>query len=219
MFFNSKNSKLNSLNLYGVLGISFMFLFSCSPKLKQSFSKLSKPERTWVTFHPFKAKKAYLISLEAEGVKDSLKVVTIIGTDNNGGQLDAFKHSYWMARLTQGIGKQSAYSLGKAHEKGNYQTYKKRKLEDGLLPDKPATDMDLFNNHVGIRIGRQKDIRSKNKLIQTVLDSVQEGKMRVLLKDSLGNFLDCQQKRIPLDSLKHKWNTKKCLVPSNVMSF
>ena len=197
----------------------FIVLGSCSPKLKQSFSKLSKPERTWVVFHAFKAKRAYQISLEAEGVKDSLKAASIIGTDNNGGKLDAFKHSYWMARLTQSIGKQSAYSLGKAHEKGNYQTYKKRKLEDGLLPDKPATDMDLFNNHVGIRIGMQKNIRSKNKLIQIVLDSVNEGKMRVLLKNNLGNFLDCQEKSIPLDSLKHKWNTKKCLVPSNVTSF
>jgi hypothetical protein len=197
----------------------FIVLGSCSPKLKQSFSKLSKPERTWVVFHAFKAKRAYQISLEAERVKDSLKVATIIGTDNNGGKLDAFKHSYWMARLTQSIGKQSAYSLGKAHEKGNYQTYKKRKLEDGMLPDKPATDMDLFNNHVGIRIGMQKNIRSKNMLIQTVLDSVNEGNMRVLLKNNLGDFLDCQEKRIPLDSLKHKWNTKKCLVPSNVRSF
>lgn len=197
----------------------FIVLGSCSPKLKQSFSKLSKPERTWVVFHAFKAKRAYQISLEAERVKDSLKVATIIGTDNNGGKLDAFKHSYWMARLTQSIGKQSAYSLGKAHEKGNYQTYKKRKLEDGMLPDNPATDMDLFNNHVGIRIGMQKNIRSKNMLIQTVLDSVNEGNMRVLLKNNLGDFLDCQEKRIPLDSLKHKWNTKKCLVPSNVRSF
>ena len=75
--------------------------------------------------------------------------------------------------------------------------------------------MDLFNNQVGISIGKQKDNNLKNKLIQTVLDSVKEGKMRILLKDSSGNFLDCENKRIPLDSLKHKWNTKKCLVPSN----
>ena len=197
----------------------FIVLASCSPKLKQSFAKLSKPERTWVAFHAFKAKRAYQISLEAEKITDSIKKKNTIGVDISGGKLDAFKHSYWMARLTQGIGKHSTYSLGKAHEKGNYQTYKKRKLEDGLLPDKAATDMDLFNNHVGITIGMHKNIKSKNNLIQTVLDSVKEGKMRVLLKDSLGNFLDCQQKRIPLDSLKHKWNTKKCLVPSNVTSF
>lgn len=188
---------------------------SCSSTLKTSYGKLSSAEKTWVVFHGFKAKKAYSISLEAEGITDSIKLKKIIGTDISGGKLDAFKHSYWMARLTQGIGKRSAYSLGKAHEKGNYQTFEKRQLEDGFLPDKPSTEMDLFNNQVGITIGMQKDINSKDKLIQTILDSVKEGKMRILLKNSSGDFLDCKEKRIPLDSLKHKWNTKKCLVPSD----
>ena len=195
--------------------IGFILLTSCSSTLKTSYSKLSSAEKTWVVFHGFKAKKAYSISLEAEAVTDSIKKKKIIGMDIRGGKLDAFKHSYWMARLTQNIGKRGAYSLGKAHEKGNFQTFKKRQLEDGILPDKHSTEMDLFNNQVGIIIGIQKNNTSKNKLIQTVLDSVKEGKMRVLLKDSSGNFLDCEKKIIPLDSLKHKWNTKKCLVPSN----
>ena len=196
----------------------FILLGSCSPKLKQSFSKLSKPERTWVTFHSFKAKRAYIISLEAERVKDSLKIVNLIGRDNNGGKLDAFKHSYWMARLTQDIGKRAAYGLGKAHEKGNYQTYKNRKLEDGFLPDKPSTEMDLFNNQVGINVGQNFRKVPRNLLIQKLIDSVENGKLRILKKDSLGNFLDCQNKKIPLDSLKGKWYTKKCLVPSNQTS-
>ena len=79
--------------------IFFLILTSCSPKLKQSFKKVSKPEKTWVIFHPFKAKRAFLISKEAENVKDSMAFVGSIGKDNNGGQLDAFKHSFWMARL------------------------------------------------------------------------------------------------------------------------
>ena len=203
--------------IYSLIG--FLLLASCSSTIKTSYGKLSSAEKTWVVFHGFKAKKAYDISLEAEGVTDSIKKKRIIGTDISGGKLDAFKHSYWMARLTQDIGKRSAYSLGKAHEKGNYQTFKKRQLEDGFLPDKPSTEMDLFNNRVGITIGIQKNITSKNKLIQTVLDSIIKGKMRILLKDSSGKFLNCDKKRIPLDSLKHKWNTEKCLVPSDRMSF
>ena len=97
----------------------FCFIFlGCSPKLKQSLSKLSKPERKWVIFHPFKAKRAYAVSVEAQLVKDSIKRLnTVVGKDNNGGKLDAFKHSYWMARLTQDIGERAAYTLGKAHEK------------------------------------------------------------------------------------------------------
>tara|TARA_R110002073_G_scaffold57778_4_gene146699 strand:+ start:112056 stop:112466 length:411 start_codon:yes stop_codon:yes gene_type:complete len=130
------------------LKVFFLILIfsSCSPKLKQSFSKLSPPEKSWVVFHAFKAKKAYSISLEAERVKDSMNGHASVGSDPNGGKLDAFKHSYWMARLTQNIGKNAAHSLGEAHEKGNYKTYKKRKLEDGFLPDKQSSEMDLFNN-------------------------------------------------------------------------
>ncbi len=178
--------------------------------------KLSRPERTWVTFHPFKAKKAYVISLEAQNVKDSImQVNSVIGKDNNGGKLDAFKHSYWMARLTQGIGKRAAFRLGKAHEKGNYQTYQRRRLEDGLLPDKPSTDMDLYNNNIGIKVGSIFKKASKKVLMHTLIDSLRNGKLRVLNKDKNGNFLDCQHKSIPLDSLKNKWDTKKCLIPSN----
>lgn len=198
------------------LSILLLFLFvGCSPTLKSSFKKLSKPERSWVIWHPFKAKKAYKISLEAEKTKDSIKHTNLIGKDNNGGQLDAFKHSFWMARLTQNIGKRAAFTLGKAHEKGNYQTFLKRRLEDGMLPDKPSTDMDLYNNNIGISVGKQFKKASKPQLISVLIDSIRQGKMRVLLKDKNGYFLDCDKKRIPLDSLKHKWNTKKCLVRSN----
>ena len=56
---------------------------------------------------------------------------TSIGDDNNGGALDAFKHAFWMARLTQGIGHRASLSLGKAHEKGNYKAFlnQSRQLE------------------------------------------------------------------------------------------
>jgi len=192
-----------------------LFLTSCSSNLKHSFSKLSKPEKTWVAFHPFKAKSAYLISLEAERVKDSIALLNIIGDDNNGGRLDAFKHSFWMARLSQHIGKRAAYRLGKAHEKGNYRTYERRRLEDGFLPDKQSSEMDLFNNEIGLKVGSSFKKASKNLLIQKLLDSLENGKLRMLKKDEFGDFLDCQNQKIPLDSLKSKWDTEKCLVPSN----
>ena len=193
----------------------FVIFMGCSPKLRQSYAKLSKPEKTWVIFHPFKAKKAYRISNNIDYVTDSIAKAGIIGNDNNGGRLDAFKHSYWMARLTQGIGKRAALSLGEAHEKGNYKTYKKRQLEDAVVPDKASTEMDLYNNSVGARTGTfYKNTRDKN-LILMLLDSLRAGKLRVLYKDDQGNFLDCQHQKIPLDSLRLQWHTPKCLVPSN----
>jgi len=197
----------------------FFLMQACSPRLRKSYAKLSPPEKSWVVFHPFKASNAYTISQEAENIKDSIAKHDIIGNDNNGGHLDAFKHSYWMARLTQDIGKRAALSLGEAHEKGNYKSFKKRKLEDGLLPDKPSSDMDLYNNIIGINIGIKNKITSKKVLIQKVLNSLQHGRLMILSKDSLGNFLDCQQRIIIIDSLKHRWDTKKCLVPSNKTPF
>ena len=200
---------------YFVLFFLLLLINGCSPKLKQSFSKVSKPEKTWAFFHVFKAKKAFLITKRVEKTIDSMKNEGVIGKDINGGHLDAFKHSFWMVQLTQGIGKRAAYRLGKAHEKGNYQTFKKHQLEDGVLPDKPSSEMDLFNNKVGINIGSKYKNTSKKELITYLLDSLRLGKLRILSKDNQGNFLDCQKKAIPLDSLLHKWNTKKCLVPSN----
>lgn len=195
----------------------FLLIFSagCSPTLRHSYAKLSPPEKGWVIFHPFKASKAYGISKEAEKVKDSISKVDIIGNDNNGGKLDAFKHSFWMARLTQSIGNRAAMSLGNAHEKGNYTTYKKGSLEDGLLPDKQSTDMDLHNNSVGNTIGINNLKSSRSRLIEVVMDSLHKGSLKILNKNNEGFFLDCDDKIIPLDSLKNKWNTRKCLVPSN----
>ncbi len=197
------------------LFIVVFLLNSCSPKLSQSFKKVSNPEKIWVIFHPFKAKKAFKISKEVEKVKDSIAHVEIIGKDNNGGQLDAFKHSFWMASLTQKIGKRAALSLGKAHEKGNYQSFKKRQLEDGVLPDKPSSEMDLFNNVIGVRVGYKYKKASKNIIIQQLLTKIGEGELRILKKNNLGNFLDCQNKIIPFENLQHRWETKKCLMPSN----
>ena len=200
---------------YFLLFFLLIMLSGCSPKLKQSFAKVSKPEKAWVFFHPFKAKKAFLITKSVEKTVDSIKITDIIGVDSNGGRLDAFKHSFWMVKLAQGIGKNAAYRLGKAHEKGNYQTFKKHQLEDGALPDKPSSEMDLFNNLVGINIAKYSDDVSNKVLIKKVLDSLWQGNLKVLSKDTQGRFLDCDHNIIPLDSLLHKWATKKCLVPSN----
>jgi len=199
---------------YFLLFFALFLMIGCSPTLRHSYAKLSSPEKNWVALHSLKAKRAFLISKEVEKVADSIAAENIIGDDNNGGHLDAFKHSFWMARLTQSIGINAALSLGKAHEKGNYLTFKKERLEDGWLPDKASSEMDLFNNSVGLSIGIHNKKVSRSILMQKVLDSLQNGKLRILNKDVQGNFIDCQQNRIPLDSLKNKWDTKKCLISS-----
>ena len=180
-----------------------------------SFENLSAPEKFWVIFHPFKAKKAFYISNDAVKTTDSICKVNVLDNDKNGGQADAFKHSFWIARLTQDLNRRAAIKLGKAHEKGNYKDFKKGKLEDGYYPDMASSEMDLYNNEIGANIGAENLDKERRTLIEILIKEIQVGKMKILKKDGLGNFLTCKGVVIPKDSLVGKWENEKCLISSN----
>lgn len=182
----------------------------------KNFKKLSCSEKRWVVFHPFVAKKALQLSLEARTVTAEVKQHQILKGTGNGDQLDAFRHTYWMARLAQEIHWRKAKRLGKAHEKGNYRQFKKGKFEDDVLPDKISSEMDLFNNEVALRKA-QSD--KKNQVKQTdlrneVIKWVKEGRCKVIKTDANGNFLDEQNNIISAEELKGKWENRKVLVNS-----
>jgi len=202
-----------------------IILFSCIytfPVFAQEVNKRAIPgkiscaEKRWILFHPFIAKKSLEISKEVLLTVDSIKTINRIDNDINGGQLDAFKHAYWMALLSKHIKSRKALKLGKAHEKGNYKTYKKAKRKG--IPnsyDKVSSEMDLWNNQQGIEIG--KELKGNNLMIiqQAIIDSIQSGKMKTISKNASGQFLDCEGTIIPLENLMGKWENEKCLVPSN----
>lgn len=175
------------------------------------FKKLSCPEKRWVIFHPFVAKKALKVSLEAREITDEIKQQKLLVGTGNGDQIDAFRHAYWMARLAQEIHWRKANRLGKAHEKGNYQQFKKGKLEDDVLPDKISSEMDLYNNKVGLNLGK---LNKEKELKNEVLNLVKDGKCKIIKTDAEGNFLDEKNKLIPLEELKGKWENRKVLVDS-----
>jgi hypothetical protein len=193
----------------------FTFQFYSQSNFK-SFFELSGPKKTWVLFHPFKAVKSLEISKEATKVADSIKKTNLLDGDAAGGQVDAFRHAYWMARLRQEIGKFAACSLGKAHEKENYLTYKKRKLEDGVAPDEISSKMDLYNNDQGLKLISKGSEVSKKGLIYRVVNAILKGKMKIIQKDKKGNFLTCDGVLILKESLIGKWENNKCLVGSNL---
>jgi len=201
------------LKKIGILLVA-VALSGCSSRLSSAYARLSGPEKTWVILHPFKAKKAYPLAAQAIQVADSLSSRGQIDRDNNGGTYDAFKHSFWMASTAQLIGEKGALGLGKAHEKGNYKAFKQHRLEDEQYPDKPSSEMDSHNNLIGARIGANFRQENRNQLIQQVLSALQKGTLRRLLKDQQGNFLDCSKLIIPSDSLKNRWDTKKCIIPT-----
>lgn len=180
---------------------------------QSSFRKLSRPEKCWVIFHPSKAKKALKITKEVQVVVDSIKKSGVIGTDNNGGNLDAFKHAYWMACLTLEIGRKEALKLGKAHEKGNYLQFKKNQFEDMTLPDSVSSEMDLSNNEFGaFSLGNCKNL-SKITVQKKVMDGLANGKLTVIKKDEQGNFLTCNGAVINMKDWTGKWGIPKCLIP------
>ncbi len=178
------------------------------------FSSLSGPEKWWVICHPFKAKKAFGVSLKTLEVTDSIKRLGPIGSDNNGGQLDAFKHTYWMMILSKNIGSGAALKLGKAHEKGNYKSYKNGDKEDGYLPDKVSSDMDLHNNLSGINLYKRYPQESDWRMIEHVLNAVREGELKMIKKED-SNFLNCQGQVIEPSVLIGSWENEKCLIPTN----
>lgn len=180
---------------------------------KSGFSALSSNEKWWVVFHPFKAKRALAVSVETLKFTDSIKKTGIIGKDNNGGHLDAFKHTLWMLMLSAEIGPKAAFSLGKAHEKGNYKTFKKGAKEDGFLPDKVSSEMDLFNNQIGIDIFKKYPTDSQDQYLRHVLRYLENGKLRMIRKDG-SHFISCEGSTIDPSALKGNWENDKCLIPT-----
>jgi len=199
-----------------LLLLSSSMSFAQQTSLTSSFKKLSRPEKWWVIFHPFVAKKAFSITQNTLQLTDSLRNTGTLGHHASGGQLDAYKHTMWMASLTQDIKWRKIKRLGIAHEKGNYLTFKKRKRKDQPTShDLKASEMDLWNNEVGIRIGLENPEAKQSEIENLVIESILSGEARVLKMDAKGNFLDCNNNVIPADSLNGIWETDKCLVPSD----
>lgn len=193
---------------------AFLSLHLTGQTKRDGFSSLSSPEKWWVVWHPFKAKKALEVSLRALKVTDSIKKTGEIGKDINGGRLDAFKHTFWMASLSHRIGQKPSLKLGRAHEKGNYKSFLNGRPEDGALPDKVSSEMDLFNNEAGAKISGAFPKASESDLIQLTLEKLHNGDLKTIKKD--GNiFLTCKGDPIPEQSLTGNWENDKCLIPSN----
>ena len=194
----------------------FMVSISANTQSKfKSFFDLSFPKKAWVLLHPFKAVKSLEISKDANRITDSIKKTNLLDGDASGGQVDAFRHAYWMARLHQKIGERAARSLGEAHEKENYLTYKKRKLENGFVPDKISSEMDLYNNNEGLKLISKGSKVSKKGLIYRVINAIKFGNFKIIKKDKNGNFLTCDGRIVSKEELKAKWENNKCLVASN----
>jgi len=168
-----------------------------------------------VISHPFIAKKARDISIEARDVSEALLKDTVLDGDKCGGQVDAFRHAFWMALLVREIKQKKAYRLGLSHEKGNKKMFKKNRTEEGDIPDAKSCKMDLLNNDIGIRIGIESSDESEEKLVEIIKKAVLNGELWIISKDSAGNFLDCKGNVLKKEDYSGRWENEKCLVRSD----
>ena len=181
----------------------------------QQFKKLSRPEKCWAITHPFIAKKAAAVSARASATANKLASDTILDGDANGGQVDAFRHAYWMATLSQALPWRAAWKLGKAHERGNKIQYKRKELEDGTLPDAISSEMDEFNNKIGLELARENPSATPQELQQLVIQAIVKGEMLVVAKNAAGQSLTCAGTVLPDKAWQGKWENERCLKPSN----
>jgi hypothetical protein len=183
----------------------------------QSFFDLPKSEKIWVMKHPMAALKARKITRTTLMKTDSLKRFEPLDTFFCGGKSDAFRHIYWMYRLTQNIGERKAKSLGIAHENGSLQQFKHKQLEDGLRPDSLSSVMDLYNNDLGIALGK-KTKWNNSELIKNILELIQSGQA-VMLKRVGADYVNCNAEIINISLYQTKWYVPYCLIKTNEMPY
>jgi hypothetical protein len=183
------------------------------------WKNISRPEKVWSVFHPVKAMKVKRCADRARFVTDSLEDTGTL-TDKNGGQLDAFRHAYWMAlMILEGMNEHVVRKIGERHEKGNYLDFKRGKTEDSFRPDSLGSVMDLRNNEKGIETGKLNiGTIPKTSVIQQIISKIWNGEMVILRKDSTGNYLDCSGKVVDLMVYNKSWYIPKCLVSSDQVS-
>ena len=168
-----------------------------------------------MVFHPFVAKKAYRITVEARALSKEMEKDALLDHDADGGQVDAFRHAYWMARLSQDMCCRKALALGKAHEKGNYIDFINHRTGEEIFSDSIAGAMDLFNNKTGIETGRKNKSLSKKEVQKIICARILNGEMKIILKDDKGQSMDCERSVIDMTKYAGEWNVPRCLVNSD----
>lgn len=190
-----------------------MVCFALSNKAQQA--KLSWPEKCWGFTHPLAAIKVKTIAKKCKAVY--LQHLPALKPDSflSGGRPDAFRHAFYMAAFAQKIRSKALIKLGKAHERGNYRQYLNSRTEDMFLPDSVSGLMDVFNNEVGIHLGRENRRVSLEQLAMLCLDAIGQGKMKVIKRNKKGERVSCNNEVPDPYYYAAKWNIPFCLVPSN----
>lgn len=177
---------------------------------------ISKYEYRWAFWHPIAALKIKRNLPEAMLVYKSVKSQKRLDTLEFGGKLDAFRHTYVMAYLCRYVKVKKLKKLGVAHEKGNKAQFFKNKLEFGERADSLACEMDLRNNGLGFKIGKDYRNTSKDELLNAVIAQIKEGKAWYLKRNNKNSYVTCENEVINMKFYLGMWFVPKCLISTNL---
>jgi hypothetical protein len=197
--------------LLKLLNIFFGFIFFINAQ-GQSANNL---DIIWGLIHPISAIKIKKISKSLNVIYNLKEIKLELDSFENGGKLDAFRHTFFMAAFAQKVKISKLRKLGIAHEKGNYRQFIKNQTENKEIPDSMGTVMDLFNNELGYKIGKANKNLLLPDLKLIVLKEIQNGNALIIKRNKMGKYLDCENNIINVDQFFKKWYVPKCLVKSD----
>ena len=149
-------------------------------------------------------------------VYKEVKQQHVLDTFENGGKLDAFRHTFAMAYFSKFVKAKKLRKLGKAHEKANHwQFLHALPDEDGELSDSLSSVMDLKNNDIVLSMHEEVKNLSIEEIKQKVISLIKNGDAFIIKRNALGHYVDCAGNIIPPEKIKGIWNTPKCLVKSD----
>ena len=191
--------------------VFFVFNFnSFSQNRKEIIKSLSLKDKIWVMKNYSSIKKAYKISLDVLKTMDSLNKQNFLGGNTEGGKFDAFRHIYWTYSLTKEIGEEKTRRVGEIYE--NYNRYIFNNIDYSGY-DSVSMAMDLFNNDIGIELGKSKIADSL--IFNEITNIIFSGKAKIVKKNTLEQSLDENNNVIPEEEWKKKWINNRKLVNSN----
>jgi len=193
------------------LNIFFICLFIISAYGQQA----SKRDILWGISHPISAIKIKKISKSVIVIYNLNELKLELDSFENGGKVDAFRHTFFMAAFAQKIKISKLRKLGIVHERGNYRQFLKNQTENKEIPDSMGTVMDLFNNELGYKIGKANKNLLLPDLKHIVLKEIQNGNALIIKRNKKGNYLDCENNIINVVQFLKNWYVPKCLVKSD----
>lgn len=206
------------MNKYQSLFLAILLLCFFTTKAQHHFSfwKLGSREMLWVVFHPFVANKTKKISAKSIQLSDSIAKAEAFPNLQSGGEKDALRHGLWMALLAQRIGSKKALKLGAAHERKNWKDFKRKRLEEGSIPDFKAGEMDTYNNEKATEIAENCiAICEDSTLVNLIIQTLYKGQFKIIKMDRQGNSLNENDIIIPQKAWEGKWQNNRQLAPSN----